>query len=176
MPADLIVAFYSGGEDDRGRTLEEILEWSDHQLEVHHDYIQWVFPTPTRSAVNPWAPLVTAETTAAFEAHPELRERLRRALERMLSFYGLRRQPDADGDVQVVVDSEHFGRRAPNWLHAHNHNHLRLTRIMQSLDALGLRGDARALQRCLLEDVYDGPGSDRITRETYEYWLSAINP
>lgn len=35
---DPIVAFYSGGQDHRGRTLEEILGWSDAALEAVHDY------------------------------------------------------------------------------------------------------------------------------------------
>jgi hypothetical protein len=176
MATDRVVAFFAGGQDARGRTLQQILDWPDDDLERTHDYIQWVFPTAVRSAVNPFAPLVTTETTAAFEARPELRERLGKALDRMLRFYGLRRQPDPDGGKQIVRDDARFAERARVWLHAHNHNHLRLTRIMQSLASLGLRGEARALQRCLLDDVYDGPGSDRVTRETYEYWISAINP
>ena len=175
MPADRIVAFYSGGRDDRGRTLDEILAWPDDQLELTHDYIQWLFPAPARSAVNPSAPLVTPATRAAFASQPALTNRLRQAFDRMLAFYGLKRQTDADGHVQVVIDQPRFPFRAPGWLRPGNHNHLRLTRIMQSLASLGLDAEARALQRCLLEDLYDGPGSDRITRETYEFWVAAIH-
>ena len=52
MPADPIVTFYSGGADDRGRTLEQILAWADDRLESVHDYIQWVFPTIAPSAAR----------------------------------------------------------------------------------------------------------------------------
>jgi Opioid growth factor receptor (OGFr) conserved region len=177
MPTDPVVTFYSGGKDNRGRTLEQILEWPDAELEARHDYIQWVFPTEAPSAVNPRAPLVTTATRAAFQATPALRERLGRALDRLLRFYGMRREADAGSGVRVVLDPDRFSQRAPHWLHASNHNHLRLTRIMQSLAALGLGAEARALQRCLLDDVYDGPGSERVSRETYEYWLASIpNP
>lgn len=48
--------------------------------------------------------------------------------------------------------------------------------MMESLDTLGLPDEARALQRCLLNDVYDGPGSAHISRETYEFWLAAVRP
>jgi hypothetical protein len=170
---DRIVSFYTGGRDDRGRTLEQILASSDRELEAVHDYIQWVFPTAIPSGVNPRAPLVTPGTADAFGARPDLRARLGGALDRMLRFYGLKRESSGT-EQRIVPDPERFAERARTWLSPHNHNHLRLTRIMQSLDALGLPAEARALQRCLLEDVYDGPGSDRVSRETYEYWLAAV--
>lgn len=173
---DPLVAFYSGAPDDRGRTLEEILGWSDVQLEATHDVIQWLFPTTGRSAFNPRAPLVTKATAEEFRTRPELRDRLRRALDRMLAFYGLRREDGPGGEVQIVIDPVRFPQRAPEWLQPHNHNHLRLTRIMQSLATLHLAEEARALQRCLLNDVYDGPGSAQISRETYEFWLAAVRP
>jgi hypothetical protein len=173
MPTDRIIAFYSGDTDDQGRTLEEILGWSDHFLEVTHDYIQWMFPTPVRSGVNPSAPLVTTDTAAAFAARPELRAGLNRALDRMLVFYGLRRNVDAQGRLRIEIDPARLPDRAPDWLRPHNHNHLRLTRIMQSLAALGLATDAKALQRCLVADVCEGPGTGKVTPETRDFWLSA---
>jgi hypothetical protein len=174
MATDRIVEFYSGGKDDRGRTLDQILAWSDEDLETVHDYIQWVFPTRMRSGVNPAAPLVTAATSAAFRQRDELRARLTAALDRMLAFYGLSRHGAGPAEVSIAPDPARFRARAPVWLHPGNHNHLRLTRIMQSLEALGLTAEARALQRCLLEDVYDGPGSERVSRETYEFWVAAV--
>jgi hypothetical protein len=176
MATDRIVEFYSGGQDDRGRTLDGILGWSDDDLEAVHDYIQWVFPTPARSAVNPSAPLVTGAASAAFRQRAELRARLTAALDRMLAFYGLSRHGAGPADVSIAPDPARFRARAPAWLHPGNHNHLRLTRIIQSLDALGLPAEARGLQRCLLEDVYDGPGSERVSRETYEFWVAAVRP
>lgn len=41
-----IVVFFAGGKDDEGRTLDEMLSWSDLKLERLHDYIQWMFPLP----------------------------------------------------------------------------------------------------------------------------------
>src|SRR5262245_41132324 len=112
MATDRIIAFFSGGPDDRGRTLGQILAWEDDDLEVTHDYIQWVFPTPARSGVNPTAPLVTESTTAAFVARPDLRAGLSRALDRMLAFYGLRRDEDAPGGSTMTIDPVRFPRRA----------------------------------------------------------------
>ncbi len=166
MHTDSIVDFYSGGTDNRGRTLAQILAWSDGELEAVHDYIQWMFPTIQPSGVNPYAPLVTAGTIRTFEERPELRDALRRSLDRMLAFYGLRRE---DHTGRIVIDEKRFADRARTWLHPYNHNHLRLTRIMDSLAALGLREEAKALQQCL-KDIYEGIGRGRVTAETYRYW------
>ena len=165
--ADRVVAFYSGQPDSAGRRLDELLAWSDDQLEAVHNYIQWMFPTRQASGFNPHAPLVTDATARAFAADAALRERLRASLERMLAFYGLRRTAD-----RVEIDPARFPARAPNWLHAGNHNHLRLTRIIDSLAHLGLHVESEALKRCLVEDVAPIAGG-RVTARTLDFWRRA---
>ena len=167
---DRVVAFYSGGRDHRGRTLDEILAWGDGRLESIHDYIQWVFPTRAPSAINPYAPRVTDETARAFSADPRLRARLGLSLARMLSFYGLRTGRDA----VIEPDPDRFRERAQVWLEPGDHNHLRLTRIMASLATLGRRDDAIALQRCLLDEVAAKHGG--VSSATLEFWKHAIEP
>jgi opioid growth factor receptor-like protein len=167
---DSVVDFYSGGRDSEQRTLDEILGWDDGRLEDVHDYIQWLFPSRQPSAVNPFAPLVTDDTVRAFERNPRLRDRLRRAFERMLRFYGLQ---TADGRVEI--DPSAFLARSRVWLTPGNHNHLRLTRIMDSLSTLGLRAEAVALQRCLIEDVASESGQGRISPRTIDFWLGAVS-
>jgi len=59
QPSTSLVAFYDGtGTDERGRTLEQILEWRATRLEQSHDYIQTLFPLPEASGVNFSAPLI----------------------------------------------------------------------------------------------------------------------
>jgi hypothetical protein len=88
----------------------------------------------------------------------------------MLTFYGLHRKGG-----RIEADPSRFALRSRVWLRPGNHNHLRLTRIMQSLAALGLERDARALQRCLLEDIAGGPEGDNVTKRTSEFWKSALD-
>jgi hypothetical protein len=168
VPRDAVVDFFAGGRDHRGRSLDGILTWDDDDLESVHDYIQWLFPTRQPSAVNPFAPLVTDATVTAFLSDATLRERLRRAFERMLRFYGLR-----ENDGPIEPDPERFAARSPVWLHPGNHNHLRLTRIMESLATLGLQREARALQRCLVDHV--APASGRVSRATLDFWKRAVS-
>jgi hypothetical protein len=166
--ADAVIAFYSGGRDDEGRTLDQVLAWDDERLEAVHDYVQWLFPTRQPSGVNPSAPLVTDATIRAFAADAGLGARLRAAFDRMLEFYGLRRH-----GTRIEIDDAGFPARSGVWLHPGNHNHLRLTRIMDSLATLGLAGDARALQRCLLEDVAPA-AAGRITPNTLAFWRGVL--
>jgi hypothetical protein len=167
---DPVVRFYSGAaRDHRGRTLEEIQGWSDERLEGVHDFIQWLFPLPEPSPVNPYSPLLTAETIDAFRESPELRERMRMSLDRMLRFYGF--EPGG-----TVVRAGDFSEQAANWVHLGNHNHLRITRILRCCSLAGLEWEARAFLRAL-EDVYaeeSRKARPGISAESLRYWRQAV--
>lgn len=161
-----LAGFYrDGARDDAGRTLAEIVAWPDDRLEDVHDFIQWMFPLPERSGANPAAPVLDAETIRTFHATPEMRERLRQSLERMLRFYGLRWTGEA------VERGTNFAERAENWLWTMNHNHLRLTRIIRSLRVLGLEAESAALYRALDAIYREFP--KRITERTHAFWRDA---
>ena len=167
-----ILAFYRGeGRDDRGRTLEELLAFDDEELEETHDYIQWLFPLDVPSSVQPSAPTVDVECQEKFRADPSLGNALRRALERMLDFYGLRIVEH--GGKLGIQSGENFARRAEVWLTPGNHNFLRLTRIMTSLELLGQSEPGIALQN-LLRDLY-AEYSLVIGERTYGYWVRGLS-
>jgi len=166
---DRLTRFFAGGEDDQGRTFDAILSWDDGRLEMVHDYIQWIFPLPERSGANPWAPVLDAEAIAAIRSSPEMQGRLRAAFERMLVFYGFALEDDG------VVEGARFAAAARNWLHAGNHNHLRLTRMLRSLRVLGLEHEAAALWKALraVFEREQAPGRRTITEETFGFWRQA---
>lgn len=161
-----IVSFYKGLTPDRfGRTITAIWAFDDAQLEDTHNYIQVLFPSRTPSQfVN--APLLDDATVAAFHDDADLRDRLLRSLDRMLHFYGLRRE-GAD-----VVPAPDFETKARNWLTPYNHNFLRLTRILICLKTLGLSQWADALFR-RLKALYD-THQTTIGAETFRYWSEAV--
>lgn len=115
-PASSRLLEFLGGEgtDGAGRTLKEVLAFDDRALERHHDFIQWLFPLPERSGANPGAPVLTDADIAAVRASPRLRGAVEKALGRMTRFYAA---------------NDH-------WLTAHDHNHLRITRIIRSVGTL----------------------------------------
>ena len=167
MTACPIVAFYRGGPDTYGRTLDEIRSWDHDRLEDVHDFIQFLFPTRQPSAFNVDAPLVTDKTIAAFHADPALRAELAHSLEVMLDFYGLQTDPERG----VVIKADNFATRAENWLVVPNHNFLRLTRILTSLRLLGLADRAVALLACLEQLNTERPG---LFGNSIDFWRAAV--
>lgn len=168
-----LVAFYRGdGRDHRGRSLSAIHEFDFYELEFHHDYIQWLFPLPEPSAANASAPLLSHEDIASFTSDDSLRKNLLQSFELMLQFYGLEL---TDDDAHVaVVRSANFDERHQVWLHAGNHNFLRISRILRSLTLLGCSSHAAALLECL-EEIYV-ENSTTIGSTTIRYWRRAIEP
>jgi hypothetical protein len=166
---DKLTRFFGGDVDDDGRSFDEILGWDDARLEIVHDYIQWIFPLPEQSRANPWAPVLDAGTIAAICGNAERQGRLRAAFERMLAFYGFALESDA------VVQGPQFVAASRNWLHAGNHNHLRLTRMLRSLRILGLEREAAALWEALraLYERENATGRRTITPETFAFWRKA---
>ena len=167
--ADRLTRFFAGGTDDEGRTLKEIAGWDDERLEMVHDYIQWLFPLPERSGANPSAPVLDAESIAAIRGDAEMQRRLRAGFERMLTFYGFERMGDA------LVEGPRFRAASRNWLHAGNHNHLRLTRMLRSLRVLGLEREASMLWDALraLYERESAAGRRSIAAETFAFWKRA---
>jgi hypothetical protein len=157
-----LLAFY-GDEEGRsasGYTLDAILGWPDEDWELQHDYVQWLFATDQESMFNPDAPVLDAATIARFQADPLLRHRLRRSFDRWLSFCGVTRT-----DAGLAFDrpnSDVWGRP--------NHNWLRITRVLRSLNLLGLGDEARAFF-VLLTTI-----RPRIDPTTWAYWERASRP
>lgn len=157
-----LLAFYG---DDEGRTasgytLEQVLDWPDEDWESQHDFIQWVFATDQESMFNPDAPVLDAATAARFRADPLRRHRLRRAFDRWLVFCGVVRT-----DFCLAFEN-------PNprvWSHQ-NHNWLRVTRVLRSLNLLGQPDEAAAFF-ALLTTVRPS-----IDSTTWGYWERASRP
>src|ERR1700754_1472380 len=119
--ASNLLDFYKGlGVDAAGRTIEEIWAWDYRRLEMVHDYIQWLFPLPEPSRFNPDAPLLKDADIAAFRADLALQARVRRSLDLMLEFFGLKRH----GSVIARGRDFSFDSPGAHWLEPLNHNHL----------------------------------------------------
>ena len=163
-----LVDFYRGqATDARRRRLEDIRTWDDEQLEVVHDFIQWLFPLSDASAFNPDAPILTDEDIAAFAADPKLRANLAKSFERILRFFGL--AVDASGSV---VEADNFASRIADIWESPNHNWLRMTRILRSLTLLGLAPSALAFF-VKLREYRQGPRFP-ITSDTFLFWKNAV--
>lgn len=172
-----IVRFYDpvlGAADAQGRTLSSILAWSDDELEHCHNYIQTLFPLPEPSPFNPAAPVISCGVFKAFRQDPALRNRLKEAFCRMLTFYGFKLH--VDGVYECVVKGENFDLASNNWVKQYSHNHLRITRIIRCLRVLGLEKQAAAFF-LVLEKLCQGSGRARrfspISEKSRDFWTKA---
>lgn len=143
-------AFLAGvGRDGRGRLVADVLGFSDGELEAIHDYIQWLFPLPTRSAAQPHSPVLTSAEIAAIRADPRAINTLKEATERMLRFY----------------------RETRWWLASYDHNHLRITRMLHSLRLLLGPREAQHLYRAILA-LHEAAGAP-VNARSLAYWAEA---
>lgn len=146
-----IIAYYEClGADGAGRTLDDVLSRDDEFIEDSHDFIQFLFPLPEPSAFAPDAPLLTPEDIARFKSDPFLPDRVRLALRRMRMFY----------------------ERTTAWRRAHDHNHLRITRILRFLTLVGLTAEAEEFHAWLIGVAM---GDGEISMNTAWYWVEALN-
>jgi Opioid growth factor receptor (OGFr) conserved region len=169
----MIVPFYLGEQPDRsGRQIQEIWEWDLEKLECVHDYIQWLFPLPERSAFNSSAPIVDAATIQSFQSDPRLQNNLRKSLTVMLKLYGLQRHENSEGKI-VIDKSTDYPNRKPEWVCMFDHNYLRITRILKCLMKFGLQEEAQAFYECLQQVYQENP--ILIGGTTFQYWKNAVS-
>lgn len=151
MTAGPIHAFLAGtGHDGSGRTLRQVLAFDDRRIEDHHDFIQWCFPLRVASGAVPGAPVLTGAEAETIRSDPAALSGLRAALGRMTRFYA-----ETDG-----------------WLRPHDHNHLRITRILTALR--DLVGAATATEFHAFVIARDAATGGRINRDSLRRWAEAL--
>lgn len=160
----LIKFFRGDGTDHADRTLVDILAYDDFWLEHTHDYLQWLFPIPEPSQYNARVPALTSEDIACFRTDKHLRNQQIKALDRMLTFYGLERR---DGEIFALPG---LNMKSHIWLKPAGHNHLRITRIIRSLQYCSHPELALRLQSAVIEL---GQSVGQVSAKSLSYWRSA---
>jgi hypothetical protein len=168
MMASQLVQFYrDGGVNSEKRTLQEIQGWPFNKLEAVHNYIQWLFPLNEPSAFNRDAPLLTAGDIDVFRSSEVIKENLLLSFKQLMLFYGYSLKVN-DGKLSLEKSSD-FEIRSQNWLQPHNHNFLRITRIIKCLKLLGFDKEAVALFD-QLKNLYNSKYQSIISPATFRYW------
>lgn len=145
-----IVDFLKGaGTDGAGRTVFEVVAMSDRDLEQVHDFIQWLFPLAEPSGANRRAPVLAAEDVQAIHASGLAQIALAAGTDRMAAFY----------------------QRNSHWLVDHDHNHLRITRIIKSLRLLRGPGEAEDFRQIILRR--DEQAGRPVSAGSRQYWIQA---
>ena len=131
-----------------GKTNVTMVEWmssteacSGTFLEDTHDYIQWLFPTKKPSSFSVNAPVLTDDDVDWYATHPEAIVEILKHTSLMFGFWGMIVYFGvADGKLACVAYEQSPSRHKYALLNiaAHQHNILRMTRVITCLREIGL--------------------------------------
>ena len=148
-----LIKFLSGrGTDHAGRTYQDVLDQDDQWLEYTHDWVQWCFPLFEKSQSVKSAPtLESSNEVEVIRTCSSCQENMRLGLIRYAEFL-------RDND---------------QWLRYHDHNHLRITRVIKSAKTLLSDEQATKFYKYVIERV-EGRGSDQPSKTSIDYWTQAV--
>ena len=145
-----LCSFLTGHEtNSSGWLLSHVWKFNDTQIENTHTFIQWVFPTDEPSRATPGSPVLDDEQILEIQNSEQAKQNLSKSAEWYFDFL----------------------RRNNFWRKPHDHNHLRITRVIKSLRLLC--GDDEA--DYFKEQFWQLLGTDisQIPSRTIEYWEDA---
>ena len=131
------------------RMISDIWNWSDDAWEDEHDFIQWLFPLSEKSMSVPNSPVIREPEVSWIKDSKVAQDSLRQSTER----------------YKLFLLSEKY------WKLSHNHNHLRITRVIKSLRLLCGDDDANAFKYWVAGQL--GERIDRIDEKTRQFWRLA---
>jgi len=173
-----VLDFYiHNGTDPFGRTLNDLINLTDHQLEGSHDVIQWMFPLHEASNFNEDAPLIDAASRAILSKSEVAQENMFAACLRFAAFlgfkFGIAPKTESNGPYDGwFVPAENYTERCKNWRTKHNHNNLRITRVIRSLRLFDMEFLAWAFHKAVLSAAVDAGSASDTTRR---YWFAALS-
>jgi hypothetical protein len=136
MPSRLLLFYSCDVTDSENRTFEDILKFNDEELEKCHNYIQWIFPTDEPSQHNKTAPIIESLELHEFIHSEKIQNNFFKALKIILKFYGF--DAEFNGNkLSKIEKSIDFEEKINKWFRYRNHNLLRISRILLSMNLFG---------------------------------------
>lgn len=137
-----IYRFYTGkipANYKAGYFLKDILNWSDYQLEVAHDFIQWLFPDET-GGMNSKAPKLNDKDLQALKESKEVRKEIVKSTLRMLNFYGFKVFINEEGEISLAQIKPLYRKENGKTVGLFSeHNYLRITRMIKFLRLMDMQ-------------------------------------
>jgi len=142
-----IIDFYLNGLPCPTGTFHAVLALNDEQLESGHTWVQYLFPLPEPSKMQPSSPVATQDDFNFIAVSPLLKMRVVAALGRYIAFLD----------------------RTTQWRQVKDHNHLRITRVIRCLCFCGLNDAAYEFCEYTKAEV-----GKLVGRQTLWYWEEAL--
>ena len=149
----MIIRFLEGKEKDfQGRLIKDIWNYSDREKENIHDFIQVLFPLDQQSRNSSNKFFIDDKAIIPAIRKSELAQlNFKQSCEWFLGFLD----------------------RNPKWQKGYDHNQLRITRIIKSLNLLSSYENALAFYQSMVRLIKD---DHSISQTTYDYWVEALKP
>lgn len=165
-----LLLFYRGKlANIHGETLISMQGYPFSKKEMEHMYIQWMWPTKKPSEQQPMAmgPVLSDKFIEILKNDNTAVDMAKESLKVMLAFYGLQKNENG-----TITKANTFAEREREWCPGgYDHNHARLTRMIESLQYFGLVAESKALYLCLLSLAQEKPS--RFAYGTVDYWAAA---
>lgn len=155
-----------------GDYIENILtKWKGNYeiLEAHHGYIQWLFPI-REHGMNSLSQKLQKHEIEKIRADPQCIERLIRAYELMLDFYGIKLKDKTTGELERASN---YKSRYRN-LNSSSHNYLRITRILKCLGEFGLESWKKYFIDYMIEEVWVNRLLPNCASSLRYYWVETL--
>lgn len=154
-----------------GYDFEQILNFTDFQLETKHDFIQSLFPLQEPGVAKAY--LLTNKDIKEFKTKPHLQQKVIKALTRMINFYGY----DVNfvkGEIKRVLPINRIEHGTMIGLMS-THNYLRITRIIKFLNKIDMKYYALIFMKGVCEDLKKYPHFASLAKSSLPYWKKALN-
>lgn len=148
--------------NNKGLYLTDMWCFSNQEMEIHHDYIQWMFPTDERSRFVWNAPVLSRTTIGDMASNPQVIENAYISAKRFLLFLGFY------WGQRSLVRTDDWEKRSANWLTPNNHNFKRISRFLRFCSLMCMLDVRDALLHELNLLYNEHP--EIIGKEAIEYW------
>lgn len=132
------------------------------KLEIHHGYVQWLFPNFYSAGFNKDAFRLNANEARLFRENKEIAERLVKSYELILGFFGVKLANKKTGQLQRA---HNFEERYRTTMLLNTQNHVRVRRILAHLNVVGLRRYAIQFVKFFETEIYGEEGGYQIHKE-----------
>ena len=145
-----VLGFLNGTVADiHGRTFDDVMAFSDEQIERTHNFIQWLFPLTEPSLSVPGSPCLSDAGITTIKDSGAAVANLNIAADWFLDFLA----------------------RNQHWIKPYDHNHLRITRAINSLRLLSGNEAADQFKAAVIRLASDG--IELVNGRTRQFWEGA---